>query len=265
MNGSRCATARSFIVSALCSTNGNCICAFTEQLADHFHAFEQDVVDDLQRGLDVFARHTRPLRGAWSRSRFSPSMMCFLRASSIVSPSQGYFSLDAWTVAADAARVGEQADKMRERVERLAAVHAGHGVCRKSDRSRHSTAHRGCDFSGGFSTGVDDGARQAGVAQARGGTREFSTTRAAGLRPKLTRSLRPTTVWHSGRCLLIRRVPSMVSSALRPVFFDAGADGQHERVEKQVAIFQTVLDPTARSRMRVRDRRACALSCAPSR
>ena len=46
----------------------------------------------------------------------------------------------------------------------------------------------------------------------------LSTTRAAGLSPKLT-LLRPTTVWQSGSSREIRRVPSMVSSGwLRSVF-----------------------------------------------
>ena len=76
----------------------------------------------------------------------------------------------------------------------------------------------------------------------------LSTCRGKGLRPKLT-LLRPTTVWHSGSSLAIRRVPSIVARAFlrsssMPVLIGR-TSGSNIRSQSRKPCFVT-----AKSRMR---------------
>ncbi len=77
----------------------------------------------------------------------------------------------------------------------------------------------------------------------------FKTTRAAGFSPNDTLDS-PTTVWHLGNCCEIRRVPSIVASALRRSSSIPVEIGSTSGSNRMSSSFNPYL-PTARSRMRV--------------
>ena len=113
-----------------CSTNGSCICAGAEQLADRLHAVQQRVVDDLQRR----ARSASASSRSASRPLRSPSMIRRCSRSS---------SGSAASSSARVARADAAVDALEQLQEPLQRVVALARAGRRPGRGRPRAARPG--------------------------------------------------------------------------------------------------------------------------